>query len=196
MKIKLILTAVIAICITLCYLMGNYAKKQKQEKERHIRNEYALTEELSQRKVQDSINVATKRVLELKASEFEKLFKKEAEKVKMLDRKINDLQNMIVSDIVIHDTIRNVIVQQIGDSIQKFNYSDTFFKSLHGEIKNNLLTLDYQAEIEINFLQFVVPKRFLGFLWKTKKYKCIQVEAYSPNPNVDIVGVTAIKIEN
>lgn len=190
MKTKLILIGVIAILTLSLLVTFKSCQTQKERAERQETNVYALTERLEVAKFRDSLNLASIRSMEFKQSEFERAFKEKDDLIKEL--KIKKPTQYIEVETKTTDTIWMDVVQK--DSLQSFAYKDKWL-SLQGEIRRGRAKIDYQSRDSLVLVAHRIPKRFLGFLWYTKKTKMNRVEVVSFNPKTKITGITSIKIE-
>lgn len=191
MRTKAILLLIIILTIIALLAALKSCQLQKQKADRYLSNTYALTEELRLTTFRDSLARVEVRSMELKQSEFEKIF---AEK----DALIRELRIGKPTQIVEIETKRTdtlTIKVDTKDSVKRFKYEDKWL-SLQGDIRRDTLRLNYEMRDSLVLIAHRIPKRFLGFLWYTKKTKVNKVEAVSFNPKTKITGLTSIKIDN
>lgn len=160
-------------------------------------NQEALISEkeglLKSYKVADSLNAMRINELQLSIEEFERLAAKDANLIKELTKK-RDLASAITTTVIKYDTIV-VAFKDITDSLKCFNY-----KSKWSEISGCLNTISDTAELQIKnkealrVIETVKYKRFLGFLWKTRRVKSRRLDIISENPATEIVSCEKIII--
>lgn len=160
-------------------------------------NQEALISEkeglLKSYKVADSLNAMRINELQLSIEEFERLAAKDANLIKELTKK-RDLASTITTTVIKYDTIV-VAFKDITDSLKCFNY-----KSKWSEISGCLNTISDTAELQIKnkealrVIETVKYKRFLGFLWKTRRVKSRRLDIISENPATEIVSCEKIII--
>lgn len=198
-KIIYIFVLVIGVIITLQALR---IKTLTEQNERNERNATALLEDVQHYRTADSLNAIKTAVLSLKISELEKyraediktietlkIKRKELEQVTtMQTRTIADLKGRARDTIVIVDSVE-VVRMQCVDVADKWI-------DLHGCIDPEG---DFSGTLEVRdsllIVETIQRKRFLGFLWKTKRIKSRTIDATSRNPYTEIVGVESIQIE-
>lgn len=171
------------------------------EKERHQQNSEALLQDVERYRTKDSLNVAKVRVLSLEIEQLEQYRAEDAKLIKSLKIKKSELEQITkaqmrtIADIQgdVRDTIiyRDVIV---GDTVQTLNVS-TEWIDLHGIVANGTFDGTLEVRDSLVVVESVERKRFLGFLWKTKKIKHREVDVMTKNPYTEIVGVESIIIE-
>ena len=95
-------------------------------------------------------------------------------------------------------TVRDSIVYLPGDTVTTvlrcIEYSDKWV-DFDGCIKNNTFSGKIITRDSLLITEPVQYKRFLNFLWKTKKIKNRQIDVVSKNPATKILGVEFVTIE-
>lgn len=173
------------------------------ERDKYRTNTETLLQEVSRYQTKDSLNAAKVGVLELKLSEFEKYRASDAELIKTLQTKNRDLEAVTTAQMEtitqLRGTVRDSIVYLPGDTtttvIKCVDISDPWFSlkgctTPDGEFSGTFVNRD-----SILIAATVQYKRFLGFLWKTKKIKNREIDVISRNPHTKIMGVEYIEIE-
>ena len=135
------------------------------ERDKYRTNTETLLQDVSRYQTKDSLNAAKVGVLELKLSEFEKYRASDAELIKTLQTKNRELEAVTTAQM---------------ETITK----------LRGTVRDSIVNRD-----SILVAATVQYKRFLGFLWKTKKIKNREIDVISRNPHTKIMGVEYIEIE-
>jgi hypothetical protein len=173
------------------------------ERDKYRTNTETLLQEVSRYQTKDSLNAAKVGVLELKLSEFEKYRASDAELIKTLQTKNRELEAVTTAQMEtitqLRGTVRDSIVYLPGDTtttvIKCVDISDPWFSlkgctTPDGEFSGTFVNRD-----SILIAATVQYKRFLGFLWKTKKIKNREIDVISRNPHTKIMGVEYIEIE-
>lgn len=94
----------------------------------------------------------------------------------------------------VRDTI--IYVNNImQDTLWTLDVSDEWI-DLHGVIgKDRAFDGTLEVRDSLTIVETVQRKRFLGFLWKTKKVKSREIDVVNKNPYSEIVGLESIRIE-
>ena len=195
----IIIIFIICACIGLSW-WGHKTAMLMQERNRYRRNSDALLSEVERYKVQDSLNAARVQSLELTLIEWERFQKEDAELIAKLKGRNSDLEavNKTQSETIIElrsmpkDTLvlrDSILVPALAVSCGDAWYD---FKGImtDGDFRGTLRNRDSLVIVES-----VRYKRFLGFLWKTKRVRDRQLDAVSKNPHTTIMGVEYLKIE-
>lgn len=172
------------------------------ERDKYRTNTETLLQEVSRYQTKDSLNAAKVGVLELKLSEFEKYRASDAELIKTLQTKNRDLQRVTTAQMEtineLRANVRDSIVYLPGDTVTTvlrcIEYSDKWV-DFDGCIKNNTFSGKIITRDSLLITETVQYKRFLNFLWKTKRIKNREFDIVSKNPNSKITGFEVITIE-
>lgn len=173
------------------------------ERDKYRTNTETLLQEVSRYQTKDSLNAAKVGVLELKLSEFEKYRASDAELIKTLQTKNRELERVTTTQMEtineLRATVRDSVVYLPGDTVTTVlrcvDIVEPYFE-LHGcatpdgQFTGTHINLDSLLIVET-----VQYKRWLGFLWKTKKIKNRQIDVVSKNPATKILGVEFVTIE-
>ena len=173
------------------------------ERDKYRTNTETLLQEVSRYQTKDSLNAAKVGVLELKLSEFEKYRASDAELIKTLQTKNRDLEAVTTAQMEtitqLRGTVRDSIVYLPGDTtttvIKCVDISDPWFSLKGCTTPDGEFTGTFVNRDSILVAATVQYKRFLGFLWKTKKIKNREIDVISRNPHTKIMGVEYIEIE-
>lgn len=172
------------------------------ERDKYRTNTETLLQEVSRYQTKDSLNAAKVGVLELKLSEFEKYRASDAELIKTLQTKNRELERVTTTQMEtineLRATVRDSVVYLPGDTVTTvlrcIEYSDKWV-DLDGCIKNNTFSGKIITRDSLLITETVQYKRWLGFLWKTKKIKNREIDVVSKNPATKILGVEFVTIE-
>lgn len=173
------------------------------ERDKYRTNTETLLQDVTQYQTKDSLNAAKVGVLELKLSEFEKYRTSDAELIKTLQTKNRDLRRITTTQLEtineLRGTVRDSIVYLPGDTVTTVlrcvDIVEPWFE-LHGCAKpDGQFTGTHINRDSLLIVETVQYKRWLGFLWKTKKIKNREIDVISRNPHTKIMGVEYIEIE-
>ena len=202
MKRILIYTAIIGAIAAV--LLGQHAKIKRltDERDKYRNNTEALLADVKHYQTKDSLNAATVGVMQLKLSEFEKYRADDAALIKSLQTKNRDLQRVTTAQMEtineLRANVRDSIVYLPGDTVTTIlrciEYSDKWV-DFDGCIINNTFSGKIITRDSLLITESVQYKRWLGFLWKTKRIKNREFDIVSKNPNSKITGFEVITIE-
>lgn len=144
--------------------------------------------------IQDSLNVAQINSLELTVKEFKAYREKDAKLIKDLKIRNKDLEALVSAKLETRDTIL-VAVHDTIPGIATFNYTSTW-TDLSGTIDmvKDTMQVSITNREDLEIVESVTRKRFLGFLWYCKKLESRKVDVVSHNPNTTIKNVSYTKI--
>lgn len=203
MKKYLILAAIILAVAAALWVQHAKIKRLTDERDKYRSNTEALLADVERYQTKDSLNAVTVGILQLKLSEFEKYRADDAALIKTLQTKNRDLQAVTTAQLQtineLRGTVRDSIVYLPGDTVTTVlrcvDITDPWFE-LHGcATPAGNFTGTFVNRDSLLIAATVKYKRFLGFLWKTRKVKNRKIDAVSKNPNTEILGVEYIEIE-
>lgn len=144
--------------------------------------------------IQDSLNVAQIKSLELTVKEFKAYREKDAKLIKSLKIRNKDLEALVNTKLETRDTIL-VAVHDTVPGIATFNYTSTW-TDLSGTIDmiKDTMQVSITNREDLEIIESITRKRFLGFLWYCKKLESRKVDVVSHNPNTTIKNVSYTKI--
>lgn len=178
-------------------------EKLTDERNRYRGNTETLLQDVETYKTKDSLNAAKVGVLELKLSEFEKYRASDAELIKTLQTKNRELERVTTTQMEtineLRATARDSVVYLPGDTVTTVlrcvDIVEPYFE-LHGcATPDGQFTGTHINRDSLLIVETVQYKRWLGFLWKTKKIKNRQIDVVSKNPATKILGVEFVTIE-
>lgn len=201
MKKYLILAAIILAVAAAFWAQHAKIKRLTEERDRYRSNTEILLQNVETYQTKDSLNAAKVGVLELKLSEFEKYRTSDAELIKTLQKKNRDLRRITTTQLEtineLRGTVRDSIVYLPGDTVvlRCVDISDLWFSLKGCTTPDGEFTGTFINRDSILIAETVQYRRFLGFLWKTKKIKSREIDIISRNPHTKIIGVEYIEIE-
>lgn len=204
MKKYLIIAAIalaVAAVVTI-WVQRSRINQLTGERDKYRTNTETLLQDVSRYQTKDSLNAAKVGVLELKLSEFERYRASDAELIKTLQTKNRELERVTTTQMEtineLRATVRDSIVYLPGDTVTTvlrcIEYSDKWV-DFDGCIKNNTFSGKIITRDSLLITETVQYKRWLGFLWKTKKVKNREIDVVCKNPHTKIMGVEYIEIE-
>ena len=204
MKKYLIIAAIalaVAAVVTI-WVQRSRINQLTGERDKYRTNTETLLQEVSRYQTKDSLNAAKVGVLELKLSEFERYRASDAELIKTLQTKNRELERVTTTQMEtineLRATVRDSIVYLPGDTVTTvlrcIEYSDKWV-DFDGCIKNNTFSGKIITRDSLLITETVQYKRWLGFLWKTKRIKNREFDIVSKNPHTKITGFEVITIE-
>lgn len=201
MKKCLIWAAIILAVAATFWAQHAQIKRLTEERDRYRSNNEILLQNVETYQTKDSLNAAKVGVLELKLSEFEKYRTSDAELIKTLRTKNRDLEAVTTAQMEtiakLRGTVRDSIVYLPGDTVvlRCVDISDPWFSLKGCTTPDGEFTGTFINRDSILIAETVQYRRFLGFLWKTKKIKNREIDIISRNPHTKIIGVEYIEIE-
>lgn len=171
------------------------------ERDRYAGNTAALLSDVERYRVRDSLNAARVQSLELTVKEYERFRADDAELIKQLKQRNRDLaavnktQSQTIIDLraVPRDTV--VLVRDsIVTPAVAVHCGDAWF-DFDGLLTADQFTGTLANRDSLLLAETVKYKRFLGFLWKTRRVQDRQLDVVSRNPHTEIMGVEHVVIE-
>ena len=195
--------AMVVAAVATIWVQRTKIEKLTDERNRYRGNTETLLQDVETYKTKDSLNAAKVGVLELKLSEFEKYRASDAELIKTLQTKNRELEAVTTAQMEtitkLRGTVRDSIVYLPGDTptivLKCVDISDPWFSLKGCTTPDGEFTGTFVNRDSILVAATVQYKRFLGFLWKTKKIKNREIDVISRNPHTKIMGVEYIEIE-
>lgn len=194
--------AMVVAAVATIWVQRTKIEKLTDERNRYRGNTETLLQDVETYKTKDSLNAAKVGVLELKLSEFERYRASDAELIKTLQTKNRELERVTTTQMEtineLRATVRDSIVYLPGDTVTTvvrcIEYSDKWV-DFDGCIINNTFSGKIITRDSLLITETVQYKRWLGFLWKTKRIKNREFDIVSKNPHTKITGFEVITIE-
>ena len=202
MKRILIYTAIIGAIAAVIWGQHVRIKNLTAYRDKYKSNTETLLQDVKTYQTKNSLNAAKVGNLMLKASEYEKYRANDLALIKTLQTKNRDLQRVTTAQLEtinqLRGTVRDSIVYLPGDTVTTIlrciEYSDKWV-DFDGCIINNTFSGKIITRDSLLITESVQYKRFLNFLWKTKRIKNREFDIVSKNPNLKITGFEVITIE-
>lgn len=202
MKKILIYTAIIGAIAAVLWSQQSRIKSLTAERDKYRTNTETLLSDVQQYQTKDSLNAAKVGNLTLKVSEYEKYRADDLALIKTLQTKNRNLERVTTTQLEtineLRGTVRDSIVYLPGDTVTTvlrcIEYSDKWV-DFDGCIINNTFSGKIITRDSLLITESVQYKRWLGFLWKTKRIKNREFDIVSKNPHTKITGFEVITIE-
>lgn len=204
MKKYLIIAAIalaVAAVVTI-WVQHSRINQLTGERDKYRTNTETLLQDVSLYQTKDSLNAASVGVLELELSEYKKYRESDAELIKSLQLKNRELQNVTSAQMEtitkLNGNVRDSIVYLPEDTttivLKCVDISNPWF-SLNGcATPDGKFTGTFINRDSILIVETIEYKRFLNFLWKTKKIKNRDFRIISRNPHTKILGFEVVTI--
>lgn len=200
MRRRLIVAAVMAAVLVVIVLQGMSVGRIKSERNRYERNTESLLLNVEQYKIRDSLHAARVQSLELTVKEFERFRADDAALIKELKQRNRDLaavnktQSQTIIDLraIPRDTV--VVRDSVKVPAVAVHCGDAWF-DFDGLLTEKEFTGTLVNRDSLVIAESVKYKRFLGFLWKTRKVENRQLDVVSKNPHTKIMGIEHVIIE-
>jgi len=201
MKKYLIWAAITLAVLASFYIMGRKIEKLTNERDRYKGNTELLLSDIHTYIVRDSLSAARVESLELTVREFERFRAEDAALIRELQNKnrdlsqVNETQSQTIIDLMAIPKDTVVIVR---DSIQvpavAVHCGDAWY-DFDGILTAEQFTGTLVNRDSLLLAETVKYKRFLGFLWKTRRIQDRQLDVVSRNPHTTILNLEHIVIE-
>ena len=203
MKKYLILAAIILAVAAAFWVQHVKIKRLTEERDRYRSNTEILLQDVKTYQTKDSLNAIKVGNLELSLAEYKKYRADDLALIKTLRAKNRDLERVTTTQMEtineLRATVRDSVVYLPGDTVTTVlrcvDIVEPWFE-LHGcATPDGQFTGAHINRDSLLIVETVQYKRWLGFLWKTKKIKNRQIDVVSKNPATKILGVEFVTIE-
>lgn len=199
---KILIAAALILAAAIAFLWQRRTIEQlKAERDRYKGNTETLLTDVETFRVRDSLSAARVQSLELTVKEFERFRAEDAAIIRELKNKnrdlsqVNETQSQTIIDllaipkdtvVIVRDSIRvPAVAVHCGDAWYDFD----------GVLTAEQFTGKLTNRDSLLLAETVKYKRFLGFLWKTRRVQDRQLDVVSRNPHTTILGLEHIVIE-
>ena len=194
--IAIVLVAILSVLT----IQHRNIKALKAERDKYSSNTEVLMADVKQYQVRDSLSAAQVTALQLTVKEFERFRTQDAELIKSLQIKNRDLaavnqaqsQTIIEMQTTPKDTV--VIIDSVQVPAVAVHCGDAWY-DFDGILTKDSFSGTLANRDSLMIAETVKYKRFLGFLWKTRKVKDRQMDAVSLNPHTQIMNISYNVIE-
>lgn len=199
---KKILVGIIIVLSIVCFALYRDISVLTSETNRYKENTKTLMQDVGRYRTSDSLNAVKVSTLTLELREMESYRAKDMQLIESLQVKKRELEritSMQMQTIAnIKGQVKDSIVYRdkiIRDTIKALSVSDEWI-DLHGVVYDDGAfdgTLEVRDSLTV--VETVRYRRFLGFLWKTKRVKHRTVDVVNKCPYTHITGLESIVIE-
>lgn len=190
MKTKITLIGIICALVIFIVIMFKQNNIISQDRDLYKRNMNSALIECVEWKTKDSLSAAKNATLNLKISELERYRINDINQINQLKKKNEELNNLIKNssktEIKIITQLKDTVIYK--DTVKYFNWNDNW-TSVKGLIQKDTVDLNVSNSDSLVISVATKYKRFLGFLWKTKKIKDQNVYVVSKNPHTTITNI-------
>lgn len=190
MKTKITLIGIICALVIFIVIMFKQNNIISQDRDLYKRNMNSALIECVEWKTKDSLSAAKNATLNLKILELERYRIDDINQINQLKKKNEELNNLIKNssktEIKIITQLKDTIIYK--DTVKYFNWNDNW-TSIKGLIQKDTVDLNINNSDSLVISVATKYKRFLGFLWKTKKIKDQNVYVVSKNPHTTITNI-------
>ena len=202
MKKYLIWAAIILAVAAALWVQHAKIKRLTDERDKYRSNTEILLQDVKTYQTKDSLNAIKVGNLELSLAEYKKYRADDLALIKTLQAKNRDLERVTTTQMEtineLRANVRDSIVYLPGDTVTTvlrcIEYSDKWV-DFDGCIINNMFSGKIITRDSLLITESVQYKRFLNFLWKTKRIKNREFDIVSKNPYTKITGFEVITIE-
>ena len=203
MKKYLIWAAIILAVAAAFWVQHVKIMRLTEERYKYRSNTEILLQDVKTYQTKDSLNAIKVGNLELSLAEYKKYRPDDFALIKTLQAKNRDLERVTTTQMEtineLRATVRDSVVYLPGDTVTTVlrcvDIVEPWFE-LHGcATPDGQFTGTHINRDSLLIVETVQYKRWLGFLWKTKKIKNREIDVVSKNPATRILGVEFVTIE-
>lgn len=199
-KLEIGVAAFIVAILVVIFCQHARIKKLVEERDKYRDNTESLFTDVEHYRVRDSLNAARVLSLELSVKEYERFRANDAALIRELKAKnrdlsaINTTQSETIIDLLATPRDTMIIRDTISVPAVAVHCGDAWF-DFDGILTADEFTGTLRNRDSLLLAESVRYKRFLGFLWKTKRIKDRQLDCVSKNPHTEIMNIEHIIIE-
>ena len=204
MKKYLIFIFILSTVFLTLWIQHTKIKDLMRDRDKYRSNTEVLLGDIERYRTENDLKAASVGTLRLKISEFERLRSEDADLIKSLQVKNRSLQAVTSAQMEtineLRGNVRDSVIYLKGDTVKEIlhcvDITDKWYE-FHGclDDSGNFSGKHINRE-DIAIAATVKYKRFLGFLWKTRKVKDRKIDAVSRNPATSITNIEYIEIED
>lgn len=200
--IAIICVASIVYCIKSCRAIDAL----NNEIATYQRNERAFIDGIEHYKTCNDLSCAKVDELELSLADAKKVIGDDMKTIESLKLKIKNMEQAgkiaVKSEFKVVERLKDTTIVKeretiFRDTIHDVKYVDVVrpYYDVHATIVHDTIDLDVVTRDSLLVIECVEYKRFLGFLWKTKRVKRRTIDVVSKNPNTIIEDVQIVTIK-
>jgi len=197
---KGIVVAVVIAVLTVITIQSHTIKSLRADRDKYKGNSEALLGDVVKYRTSDSLSAAKVESLELTVKEYQRFRAEDVATIQTLELKNRDLaainksqsQTIIELSTAARDT--TIIRDSIPIPAVALHCGDAWF-DFDGLLADGQFTGTLANRDSLILVESVKYKRFLGFLWKTRKIKDRELDVVSKNPHTEIQSIEHIHID-
>ena len=206
MKKYLLYSVIICFCLSTTFAIKNcrVVDALRDEIETYQRNERGFIDMVEHWRTCDSLDCARVDELTLSLNDALKVIGEDKKLIESLNLKIKNMEQ--VGKVTTSTQFK--VIERLKDTTF-IKQRDTIFRDttyikyievekpyydIHAQIVHDTISLDVVTRDSLLIVETVEYKRFLGFLWKTKKIKRRSFDVVSKNPNTIIEDFKVVTI--
>lgn len=199
-KIKIGVAVIGAAILFICGAQCHRIRKLTSERDKYRNNSVELLGDMQQYRVHDSLNAARVQSMELTIKEFQRFRADDAQLIRELFARNRDLaavnktQLQTIIDLKAMPRDTTIIRDTVPIPAVAVHCGDAWF-DFDGLLTEKEFTGTLTNRDSLLVAESVRYKRFLGFLWKTKKIHDRRIDVVNKNPHTTILGVEHVVIE-
>ncbi len=190
-----VFVSIIAALIVCIGIQERRCTSLRQQRDQYKSNQESLLQGMAKYKVSDSLNAAKVIGLELTLKEYKRMHEHDLARVREMIKKnkLSAVAHVSTStatrvETIVHDSI------YLGDTLRCIDVT-TKYLDIHGcATADNHFSGEITSRDYLTLTESYTRKRFLGFLWYTKKRYNREFGIVSSNPNTEILGYEVISI--
>ncbi len=194
------LTIALMVMLTAVTCLWHQNRRLKAERDTYRTNSHTLLADVEAYRVRDSLNAARVGELTLTLKELKRYRQDDLALIEELRGKGRDLTatagTATESKTEVVTTVRDTIIRR-DTTLVPVKCIDVVRKwsEVHGCVEDGVFYGHITHRDSLVLVESVKRKRFLGFMWKTKRVKDRRYDIVSKNPDTRIVGIECIKVE-
>lgn len=200
-KIELGIAAALVAILCLVFFQHRKIQQLSSERERYKGDTETLLSGIETYRVRDSLNAARVQSLELTVEEFKRFRAEDAQLIRELAGRNRDLaavnktQSQTIIELLATPKDTTIIRDSVLVPAVAVHCGDAWY-DFDGMLSKDEFTGKLVCRDSLVVAESVKYRRFLGFLWKTRKVKDRRVDVVSKNPHTTIMGVEHVLIQN
>lgn len=204
MKLKIFLFIILILAFFRIDNLLSENSRLKSNQDILLSEKESIMAESQKYKIADSLNAIKVSELQLTLKEYKKYRAQDLQLIEQLNIKKSNLQKVINTQsetintlsINIQDSIIADIATSQIDTLKCFKYKSKW-TDVSGclDLRRDTVDIQINNRESLKVVETVIHRRFLGFLWKTKRIKSRHVDIVSENPNTKITNCEYISVK-
>lgn len=204
MKLKIFLFIILILAFFRIDNLLSENSRLKSNQDILLSEKESIMAESQKYKIADSLNAIKVSELQLTLKEYKKYRTQDLQLIEQLNIKKSNLQKVIntqsetintLSINILDSIIADTATSQI-DTLKCFKYKSKWV-DVSGclDLRRDTVDIQINNRESLKVVETVIHRRFLGFLWKTKRIKSRHVDIVSENPNTKITNCEYISVK-